>query len=259
MRFRAGLSVGAGLAAAVTLSAPTSPAFADTRNGNPGPGGDAAALAQQYMDPQQWWGGSGPVDQSLDVIQIALGQVGVAQNNINEGINFESPGSNGGASQLNTAAGSAVNADSGAQTGKQGPDSLGGALSSSPDQTQPVFQLAIGQLGVVQTNINVPINVFSPGVTENTNQANVAAGSAVNWATGSQVGTQVGSVGGGGSFAASLPGVQLAIGQFGVVQTNINVPIHVLDGGIAAALPKNLPRDIGAASPAAPPQTTGSK
>ena len=252
MTFRARLSAGAGLAAAVALSAPTSLAFADSQNGSQGPSGDPAALAQPYMsNPQPWQGGSRPADQTLSVVQIALGQLGVVQTNIDKGINVGSPGSDGSASQENAASGSALNFAIG---GRQGPRGLGGALSSSPDQTQPVLQLAIGQLGVVQTNINVPVNVFSPGVTDTTNQANAAAGSAVNGATPLGAGTQVSAAGGGGSFAASVAGVQVAIGQFGVVQTNINVPIHVLDGGIDAVLPKRVPGPVPAVPAATSPQ-----
>jgi hypothetical protein len=101
--------------------------------------------------------------------QLAGGQVGLVQLNTNVPVRVVSPGDNGDVTQGNSAAGAAANAGAAAQDNSNGGD--GGLLGLagvsfapvSVDDSQLGAQGAAGQLGVIQVNVDLPINVLSPG------------------------------------------------------------------------------------------------
>lgn len=109
------------------------------------------------------------VNDSQFLMQLAGGQVALLQLNANTPIRVVSPGNNGDVSQHNGAAGDASNAGSATQANSNTTDDgilglVGVSIAPIPiDNAQLGAQGATGQLGVVQVNIDLPINVLSPG------------------------------------------------------------------------------------------------
>lgn len=186
--------------------------------------------------------------------QLAVGQLGLVQANANAPVRVASPGNNGNVQQGNGATGTGSNQGSAAQTIAHGGASadqavvalvgnqLAGVVGLNDDQL--LGQLAGGQIGLIQLNANTPIRVFSPGDNGDVAQHNGAQGNASN------SGTAAHSVDTGNNGLLGLIGNQLAplglndsqvaaqgaVGQAGVIQVNLDLPINVLSTGTNGTL-----------------------
>jgi hypothetical protein len=183
-------------------------------------------------------------------LQGAVGQLGLAQINANAPIRAASAGDNGDVWQTNWAKGSGDNSASATQAvnrGGVGRHDLLGLVGNSAglvnvSDNQLVGQLAGGQIGLLQLNVNAPIRVVSPGDNGTAHQSNWAGGEASNDGSASQsidhggvgssslldlVGNEVGLV----DVADQHAGVQLGTGQAAVLQGNVNLPVRVASPG----------------------------
>lgn len=193
-------------------------------------------------------GGLVNVTDNEAALQAALGQVGILQANVNTPIRVVSYGENGHVTQVNEAQGAAANQGSASQanTSGGGDGSLVGIVGNSiglveASDNQGVLQGAIGQLGILQLNVNAPVRVLSPGANDGATQVNEAQGSGINkGAVAQNNGGPVGLVGGllGTGNQIGLVNVsdeqvggQGALGQLGVLQVSVNLPVRVLSTG----------------------------
>jgi hypothetical protein len=121
--------------------------------------------------------------------QGAVGQGGFVQGNGNAFLRGLAPGDDGDVWQSNWAEGNGWNNGEADQSinhgGEDRSDLLGivgnqGSGIASADDNQVAGQGAVGQAGVAQGNLNVPINVLSPGDDGPVNQTNDASGAASN-------------------------------------------------------------------------------
>jgi hypothetical protein len=193
-------------------------------------------------------GGLLNVSDNEAALQAALGQVGIAQANLNSPIRLVSAGDNGHVTQVNAAQGAAGNWGEASQTNTSGggSNSLIGIVGNSiglvnASDNQGVLQGAIGQLGIVQLNVNTPVRVLSPGDNGGATQVNEAQGTGTNKGAVAQnnggpvgflggllgTGNQIGLV----NISDEQVGGQGALGQLGVLQVNVNLPVRVLSTG----------------------------
>jgi hypothetical protein len=193
-------------------------------------------------------GGLVNVTDNEAALQAALGQVGIVQANLDSPIRVVSEGSNGHVTQVNQAQGDAGNLGSASQanTSGGGNGSLIGIVGNSiglvnASDNQGVLQGAIGQLGIVQLNVNAPVRVLSPGDNDGATQVNAAEGSGINKGAVAQnnggpvgfvggllgTGNQIGLV----NISDEQVGGQGALGQLGVLQVSVNLPVRVLSTG----------------------------
>jgi hypothetical protein len=184
-------------------------------------------------------------------LQLAGGQVGVLQGNLNAPIRVLAPGDNGDVQQGNWAVGNAQNAGDASQDinhgGTDGNDLIGIVGNQvagivGVEDNQVAGQGAIGQVGLAQVNANAPIRVLSPGDNGSVDQYNYAEGNACNQGDVAQTIDHQGSgsslLNVGGNQASGIVGVgdnqaagQAAVGQAGVAQGNLNLPINILSPG----------------------------
>lgn len=127
-------------------------------------------------------------------VQLTGGQIGLAQGNANLPWRVLSPGDTGSVDQHNHAAGTAANEGTASQSIDHEGNGLSlihgsgnqGAGTAAASDNQVVGQGAIGQGGVAQGNLNVPINVLSPGDQGPVDQTNDSSGSASNQGSATQ-------------------------------------------------------------------------
>lgn len=184
-------------------------------------------------------------------LQLAGGQVGLIQGNLNAPIRVAAPGDNGNVKQGNWALGNAQNVGGASQDINHGgtdSNSLIGVVGNQVagivgvEDNQVAGQGAIGQAGLVQVNANAPVRVLSPGDNGSVDQYNYAEGNACNEGVAAQTIDHQGS----GQSLINLPGNQgsgivgvgdnqavgqAAVGQAGVAQGNLNLPINILSPG----------------------------
>jgi hypothetical protein len=147
-------------------------------------GGPAADQSLIGIVGNQLAGVVGINDNQL-VGQLAGGQVGLIQLNANTPIRVLSPGDSGDVTQHNGAQGDASNAGTADQSISTGEGGLLGLVGQQlapvgVNDSQVAFQGAAGQAGVLQVNIDLPINVLSAGTEGTLDQSNAGGSSAEN-------------------------------------------------------------------------------
>jgi hypothetical protein len=154
-----------------------------------------------------------PVSSTTD--QAAAGQLGIVQVNVNDPVTVLSRVQSGDVEQANVALGRASNQ----------------SRTHQSDPNDP-SQVAAGQAGNPQINVNAPVTVLSRVQGGDVRQANISSGEASNRATTAQESSGEDLVSDGtadltpGSMTSSTQ--QAAAGQLGVTQVNVNAPVTVL-------------------------------
>jgi hypothetical protein len=245
MKIRPLVMTGMGVAAAFSLAAASSAAFADPAD----PGIQLANVSGNQI--ANWVQAS----DNQGGLQPSVGEVVVGQLNPSVPGKAFSDGWIGNASQGNASQGDTQNNGEqgqailqGAQPGQNAlfnvTGNQGAAWLNLADN-QAAAQLAGGQVGVAQGNLNAPLRFVSDGDNGTTSQGNWAEGSAFNTGTVSQAidhgdvghnggilsvtGNQAGiMIGNGSDNQGALQG---AIGQAVVPQVNANAPIRVISSG----------------------------
>jgi hypothetical protein len=122
-------------------------------------------------------------------LQLAGGQIGLAQVNANAPIRFVAPGDIGAVRQGNWALGNAQNAGGASQDINHGGTDNNSLIAVVGNQVagivgvednQVAGQGAVGQVGIAQVNANAPVRVLSPGDNGSVDQYNYAYGYAGN-------------------------------------------------------------------------------